>query len=78
MSQPDSRKVRTVLKFYARAAKLQARYDQTVTCAAPLRTRAEALRQAAAALERSLTDAQRAELARARGEAPHPNPGGAA
>jgi len=78
MNAPGSRKVRTLLKLHARAARLQARYDQTVACAAPLRTRAETLRQAAAALERALTDAQRAELARARGGATHPNPGGAA
>jgi hypothetical protein len=67
-----SRKVRQALKLAARAQKLQTRYDQTLACAAPLRARAEVLRQAAQAIELTLTGGQLAELRRARSEAPQP------
>ena len=65
-----SRKVRKVLKLAARAGKLQARYDRTLACAAPMQERARALRQEAQAIELTLTGGQLAELRRARGEAP--------
>ena len=64
MPDAPSRKVRTALKLLTRAAKLQTRYDQTLACAAPLQQRAQALRQAAQAIERTLTAAQLAELRR--------------
>jgi hypothetical protein len=61
-----SRKVRKVLKLEARAARLLARYERALACAAPLLRRAEGLRREARATELTLTGTELGELRRAR------------
>ena len=61
-----SRKVRKVLKLEMRAARLLARHERAVACAAPLLTRAQALRREARATELALTGTELGELRRAR------------
>jgi hypothetical protein len=65
-----SRKVRKVLKLEARAARLLARHERALACAAPLLTRAEALRREARAAELALTGTELGELRRARNATP--------
>jgi hypothetical protein len=65
-----SRKVRKVLKLEARAARLLARHERALACAAPLLTRADALRREAWAAELALTGTELGELRRARSGAP--------
>ena len=61
-----SRKVRKLLKLEAGAARLLARYERTLACAAALLRRAEALRREARAMELTLTGTEFGELRRAR------------
>lgn len=61
-----SSKVRKILALEARAAKLQARNDTALARVAPVKERADALRQTAAAMELQLTGGQLGELKRAR------------
>jgi hypothetical protein len=61
-----SRKVRQVVKLEARAARLLARYERTLACAAPLLRRSEALRRRARATELALTGNEFTELRRFR------------
>ena len=68
MDEIRSRKVRKILALEARATKLQARYDTALARVAPAKERAEALRQAALAMELLLTGSQLGELRRARSE----------
>jgi hypothetical protein len=65
-----SRKVRKVLKLKARAARLLARHERALACAAPLLTRADALRREARAAELALTGTELGELRRARNATP--------
>jgi hypothetical protein len=65
-----SRKVRKVLKLEARAARLLARYERALACAAPLLRRAEELRREGRATELTLSGTELGELRRARGGAP--------
>jgi hypothetical protein len=65
-----SRKVRKVLKLEARAARLLARHERALACAAPLLTRAAALRREARAAELALTGTELGELRRARNATP--------
>ncbi len=65
-----SRKVRKVLKLEARAARLLARHERALACAAPLLTRADALRREARAAELALTGTELGELRRARNATP--------
>ena len=65
-----SRKVRKLLKLEARAARLLARHERTLACAAPLLKRAETLRGEARAMELTLTGTEFGELRRARSGAP--------
>jgi hypothetical protein len=65
-----SRKVRKVLKLEARAARLLARHERALACAAPLLTRAESLRREARAAELALTGTELGELRRARDATP--------
>ena len=77
MDEIHSRKVRKILALETRAVKLQARRDQALARVAPVKARAEALRQAAQAMELLLTGTQLGELRRARSEragAPPPTP----
>ena len=61
-----SRKVRKLIKVEARAARLRARYEATLACAAPLLRRAETLRREARAMELTLTGTEFGELRRFR------------
>ena len=61
-----SRKVRQVVKLEARAARLLARYERTLSCAAPLLQRAETLRRQVRAMELTLTGTEFGELRRFR------------
>jgi hypothetical protein len=61
-----SRKVRKLVKVEARAARLQARYERTLACAAPLLRRAETLWREARAMELTLTGTEFGELRRFR------------
>jgi len=65
-----SRKVRKVLKLEARAARLLVRHERALACAAPLLTRADALRREARAAELALTGTELGELRRARSGTP--------
>jgi hypothetical protein len=65
-----SRKVRKILKLEARAARLLARHERALACAAPLVTRADALRAQARAAELALTGTELGELRRARSATP--------
>jgi hypothetical protein len=65
-----SRKVRKILKLEARAARLLARHERALACAAPLLTRADALRAQARAAELALTGTELGELRRARNATP--------
>lgn len=65
-----SRKVRKILKLEARAARLLARHERALACAAPLLARADALRRQARAAELALTGTELGELRRARGAPP--------
>ena len=66
MTETRSRRVQKILALEARAATLTARHDQAMERAAPLKARAEALRQGAQAMELLLTGTQLGELRRAR------------
>jgi hypothetical protein len=65
-----SRKVRKILKLEARAARLLARHERALACAAPLLSRADALRREARAVELALTGTELGELRRARSATP--------
>jgi hypothetical protein len=65
-----SRKVRKVLKLEARAVRLLARHERALACAAPLLSRADALRRQARAAELALTGTELGELRRARSATP--------
>jgi hypothetical protein len=62
--------VHKILKLEARAARLLARYERALACAAPLLRRAEGLRRESRATELTLTGTELGELRRARGGAP--------
>ena len=68
MTEIRSRRVRKVLSLEARATRFETRHDRAIARAAPLKARAEALRQTAQATELLLTGTQLGELRRARNE----------
>ena len=68
MTEIRSRRVMRILALEARATRFETRHDQAMARAAPLEACAEALRQAAQAMELLLTGTQLGELRRARNE----------
>lgn len=64
-----SRRVRKILKLEARAARLLARYQRTLECAAPVLERANVLRREVKALELTLTGTELGEARRVRSTA---------
>lgn len=65
-----SRKVRKILKLEARAARLLARHERALACAAPLLARADVLKREARAAELALTGTELGELRRVRSATP--------
>ena len=61
-----SRAVRKLVKVETRAARLRARYERTLSCAAPLLQRAETLRRRVRAMELMLNATESGELRRFR------------